>query len=162
MADCSIRPTTPADIPWIKAWLNQDWGSERMVARGEIFYPADHAGFAAFLADKPAGLLTYRIVDRDCEITLLDSFQEGIGIGTALIEAVRQMAAEAGCRRLWLITTNDNLNALGFYQKRSFTLAALYPNAIQHSRELKPEIPLIGANNIPLRDEIEFEMLLEA
>ncbi len=161
MAGYNLRATTPADIPWIKTWLNQNWGSERMVARGDVFYPGDHAGFAAFLDGEPAGLLTYRIVDRDCEITLLDSFKEGIGIGTALIEAARQMATEAGCRRLWLITTNDNLNALGFYQKRGFALAALYPNAVQRSRAIKPEIPLIGDNNIPLRDEIELEILLE-
>ena len=95
MAGYNIRATTPADIPWIKTWLNQNWGSERMVARGDVFYPADHAGFAAILADEPAGLLTYRTVDRDCEITLLDSFKEGIGIGTALIEAVREMATDA-------------------------------------------------------------------
>ena len=157
-----VRPVTETDIPWIKAWLNQHWGSERMVARGEIFYPADHAGFVALLEGEPAGLLTYRIVDQECEITALDSSKEGIGIGTTLIEAARQVAVEAGCRRLWLITTNDNLNALGFYQKRGFVLAAVYPNAMQHSRELKPEIPLIGANNIPLRDEIELEMPLES
>ena len=160
MADYSIRPTTPADVSWIKAWLNENWGSERMVARGEVFYPADHAGFAAIRAGEPAGLLTYRIVDGACEVTLLDSLKEGIGIGTALIAAVRQAALAAGCRRLWLITTNDNLNALGFYQKRGFRLAALYPNALERSRQLKPEIPLTGDNDIPLRDEIELEMQL--
>ncbi len=78
-----------------------------------------------------------------------------------LIEAVKQAAVSAGCRRLWLITTNDNLHALRFYQKRGFRLVAVYPNALEESRRLKPEIPLVGLDGIPLRDELELELALE-
>ena len=60
-----------------------------------------------------------------------------------------------------MITTNDNLNALRFYQKRGFVLAALYPNALVQSRKLKPEIPETGIGGLPLRDEIELEMKLD-
>lgn len=55
-------------------------------------------------------------------------------------------------------SSNDNLNALRFYQKYGFTLVALYPNALAQSRKLKPQIPLIGNDGIPLRDEIELEL----
>ena len=79
---------------------------------------------------------------------------------SAEIEAVKEVACKAGCRRLWLITTNDNLNALRFYQKRGFALVAVHRNALEISRKFKPEIPLIGADGIPLRDEIELEMIL--
>jgi RimJ/RimL family protein N-acetyltransferase len=78
----------------------------------------------------------------------------------ALIEAVKNTARAAKCKRLWLITTNDNLNALRFYQKRGFVLVAVHRNALEISRQLKPEIPLFGADGIPLRDEIELEMIL--
>jgi ribosomal protein S18 acetylase RimI-like enzyme len=64
---------------------------------------------------------------------------------------------QAGCRRVWLITTNDNLEALGFYQKRGFVLAALHRNAMAETRRFKPNIPLIGMGGIPLRDELELE-----
>jgi RimJ/RimL family protein N-acetyltransferase len=78
-----------------------------------------------------------------------------------LIDTAKQRARQAGCQRLWLITTNDNLTALRFYQKRGFTLAALHRNALKQSRKIKPEIPLVGNHGIPLRDEIELEMILD-
>lgn len=56
--------------------------------------------------------------------------------------------------------TDDNLHALRFYQNRGFVLVAVYRNALEISRQLKPEIPLIGKNGIPLRDEIELEYTL--
>jgi hypothetical protein len=52
------------------------------------------------------------------------------------------------------------MNALRFYQKRGFVLVAVHRNALEQSRKLKPEIPLIGDDEIPLRDEIELEMML--
>ena len=108
----------------------------------------------------PIGLLTYNIVGDQCEITLMQSMREGIGVGSELVGAVKGTATRVGCKRLWLITTNDNLHALGFYQRRGFTLAAVYPNALTRSREIKLGIPMTGMNGIPLRDEIELEMAL--
>jgi hypothetical protein len=61
---------------------------------------------------------------------------------------------------LWLITTNDDLRALGFYQKRGMSLVMVYRNAMDLARKLKPQIPLVGLNCIPFRDEIELEMVL--
>jgi len=90
----------------------------------------------------------------------IDSLVEGQGVGTALIAAVAEAARASGCLRLWLVTTNDNVDALRFYQKRGFRLAALYPDAIAESRKLKPKIPPIGAHGIPIRDEIELVMRL--
>jgi ribosomal protein S18 acetylase RimI-like enzyme len=107
-----------------------------------------------------AGLVTYHIAGNGCEIVTLDSLRPSLGIGTTLIESVKAAAGAAGCRRLWLITTNDNLHALGFYQKRGFRLAAVHPGAVNESRKLKPEIPLIGNDGIPIRDEIELEIVL--
>ena len=63
-------------------------------------------------------------------------------------------------RRAWLITTNDNLDAIRFYQRRGFTIATVHAGAIEQSRTIKPSIPLVGSYGIPIRDEIEFEMLL--
>ena len=109
---------------------------------------------------KRVGLATYRIESDECEIVTLNSIVEGIGAGSALINAVRSKALASNCRRVWLITTNDNLPALRFYQRRGFTLAALYSNALERSRQLKPEISLVGLDGIPLRDELELDMPL--
>ena len=114
----------------------------------------------ATLAGENAGLATYRIEGEDCEIATLDSVSEGKGVGSALIEAVKDKACAAGCKRLWLVTTNDNTPALRFYQKRGFRLVAVHANALERSRRLKPQIPLIGQDGIPLRDEIELELAL--
>ncbi len=136
------------------------WGSEIVVVHGQRFRPAELPGLVAVSEGEWLGLLTYHIDGDACEIVTLDSSRPNCGIGTALIQAVKQAAQQAGCRRLWLITTNDNTAALRFYQKRGFSLAALHPNAVARSRQIKPEIPLTGHDGIPIRDEIELEMIL--
>lgn len=155
-----VRPIRPEDRGWIAALLAERWGGPLIVTRGWAHHADQLPGFAAMSGGEPLGLLTYHIAGDQCEIISLDSLREGEGIGAALIEAARRTAQEAGCSRLWLITTNDNLPALRFYQKRGFTLAALYPNALAGSRRIKPQISLVGLDGIPLRDEIELEMIL--
>lgn len=155
-----IRPIDQGDKAWVASLINEMWGSVQMVVRGSIYHVNELPGFIAILEDEPVGLVTYFLEDGDCEIISLDSTIEGIGMGSTLIETMKNFAREEGCKRLRLITTNDNTKALKFYQKRGFRLAALYPNAVEKSRELKPEIPLLGNDDIPIRDEIELEMML--
>jgi GNAT superfamily N-acetyltransferase len=141
-------------------FLRQNWGSTRVVSRGRLYYPEKLPGFIATIGDKSVGLLTYDISNRECEVVTINSTSERLGIGSGLLEAVRKVAISAQCKRLWLITTNDNTRALRFYQKRGFLLAALYHNQLEKSRLIKPEIPALGMDGIPLRDEIELEILL--
>jgi ribosomal protein S18 acetylase RimI-like enzyme len=154
-----VRKLDASDKQWVTSLLEKDWGSTMMVSRGRIHRIDSQPGFIATLDNKRNGLVTYEIIGTNCEITLLQSVKQGIGIGTRLVSAVRNLAKDAGCSRLWLITTNDNLHAMGFYQKTGFTLAAVYPNALEESRKFK-QISRIGMNGIPLRDEIELEMWL--
>jgi RimJ/RimL family protein N-acetyltransferase len=133
-----------------------------IVTRGRIHLVDQLPGFIAFLNDQRSGLVTYHIEADACEIVSLNSMVEGAGIGTAMLKAVDQVARASGCRRIWLITTNDNLHALRFYQKRGFALAAIHRRAIEATRRIKPTIPLIGLDGIPIRDEIELEYLLHA
>jgi ribosomal protein S18 acetylase RimI-like enzyme len=160
LSEFTLRPLIPSDRPWVAQRIAESWGAETVVAHGETYRPAELPGFAAMIEDEIAGLLTYHIEGAACEIVTLDSWSEGRGVGTALIEAVKQAASQIGYRRLWLITTNDNTHALRFYQKRGFVIAAIHVNALEKDRRLKPEIPLIGEDGIPLRDEIELEMIL--
>ena len=160
MEKFQIRPLNESDHDWVAGFLVEHWGSSKMATKGKT-YDADRLpGFVAIQENKSVGLITYRIDGNQCEIGSLNSLVESAGIGTALINAVKDAADAAGCKRLWLITTNDNTAALNFYQKRGFILAALCTNAIEKSRKLKPEIPITGNNGIPLRDEIELELLL--
>lgn len=157
----ALRPLCSHDNHAFKRWMRDHWGAEIVVGHGEVMAPSRLPGFVAQRGGRWIGAITYRITGASCEIVTVDSDDPGRGIGTALIEAVRRKARCASCSRLWLITTNDNLHALGFYQRRGFTLAALHRNAVERSRVLKPEIPLIGNDGIPLRDEIELEMSLD-
>ena len=131
-----------------------------MVGRGSVWTPAELPGFAAFEGERCVGLVTYEIAGEACEIVTIDALEEGQGIGTALLKAVVAAAREAGCGRVQLLTTNNNLRALAFYQKRGFRLVALVPGAIDEERSVKPSIPLVDSAGLPIRDELHLELSL--
>jgi GNAT superfamily N-acetyltransferase len=113
----------------------------------------------------PAGAvvaaLTYDIVGDECEILTLHVEDQWAGTGTALVAAAARIAAGAGCRRLWVVTTNDNVDALRFYQRRGFHIAEVRPGAVDEARRtLKPQITPTGNYGIPLSDEIELDQPL--
>ncbi len=151
---------TSEDLPRLRQFWVEHWGADFMVAHGEIYRPEQLDGFVVEEHHEWVGLITFVIKDNEMEITSLDSLREGQGIGTELMNRVMNEAQLQNCKRVFLITTNDNLNALGFYQRRGFELVKIDRGAVNESRKLKPCIPLIGANNIPLRDELELEMIL--
>jgi len=159
-APFTLRPAA-ADRPWLRQFMRDHWGAEEMVAAGRLFYPAENPAFLAVEDGQVVGVVTYEFHADECEITSINNHYATSGIGTALIERVAAAARSRSCRRVWLITTNDNLNALRFYQKRGFRLAALYPGAVDESRTIKPQIPLVGENGIPLYDEIRLELALD-
>ena len=156
----SLRRLTVNDLPRLRQFWVEHWGSEEMVSRGKVYRPEQLEGFVVEEDNEWIGLLTFFIEANECEVTSFDSLREGQGIGTMLLNKAIEEARQRDCRRIFLITTNDNLNALGFYQKRGFELATIYRGAVNESRKIKPSIPLIGYNSIPLRDEIELEMSL--
>ena len=160
MSALIIKPLADEDRDWVGRFIGERWGSDRVIVHGRTYHPAQMTGFLAMWKGEKVGLITYQIEGEGCEIVTLDSACANQGVGSSLIETVKKAAQEAGCRRLWLITTNDNLHALRFYQKRGFAMAALHRDAVQASRKIKPEIPLIGNDGIPIKDEIELEIAL--
>lgn len=154
-----IRALSAPDRNWIASRLDEYWGSTRIVSRGRLHYAHTLPGFTIVDEnDTPQGLVTYHIDKDACEIVTLNSFKEGIGIGNALIEAVKDAAKAEKCKRIWLITSNDNMPALRYWQKRGFVIIAVHQGAITEARRIKPEIPLVGLDGIPIRDEIELEI----
>jgi N-acetylglutamate synthase-like GNAT family acetyltransferase len=156
----TIRALCEADRESVAHFIKTHWGSNRIVTRGRIHRADELDGFLAEVEGTLVGLLTYRVEGDACEIVTLNSTMQGRGVGLALLSAVKESAVALGCKRLWLITTNDNTPALRYYQVRGFDLVAIYRNAIIRSRELKPEIPAFGLDGIPVRHEIELEILL--
>ncbi|MGE5377560.1 MAG: GNAT family N-acetyltransferase [Bacteroidota bacterium] len=157
----TLRRIMEHDLPRLRHIWKKNWGDEFMVIRGIIYRPENLDGFIAYNGPDCVGEITYVINDGECEIVTLDSECEGQGLGTRLINTVVEEARKQDCRRVFLITTNDNLNALGFYQKRGFELVKINRGAVNEARKQKPGIPLIGMNNIPMRDEIELEIALK-
>lgn len=161
ITDITIRPITEQDRAWVLDIFVKHWGRDIMVNRGITHYAAHLPGFVAERNGERVGLVTYDVRDGKCEIVSLNSLRQGQGIGGMLIDAMKDLARQRQCKRLWLTTTNDNLNALRFYQKRGFALVAVHHDAITEARQLKPEIPLIGYDGIPVRDELELEMIVD-
>lgn len=155
-----IRSLDPAHAPWAAAVLTEHFGSPRSVSRGRLHDTADLPALVAMAEGRPAGVVHYRIEADECEVVTLVATPPGRGAGTALLAAVCACAREAGCRRIWLVTTNDNRRAQAFYAARGWRRVAVYPGSIREARRLKPEIPLFGEDGTPIEDEIEFEIIL--
>jgi GNAT superfamily N-acetyltransferase len=118
-------------------------------------------GFIAIFRGEPSALLTYCVMKGDLEVVSLHAAITGHGLGSRLLAAARDRARDLQCRRLWLITTNDNEPAITFYSRWGMHLAAVHRGAIAELRRLKPEISQFGIGGRPIEDEIEFELLLE-
>jgi ribosomal protein S18 acetylase RimI-like enzyme len=149
----AIRPVRPDERDWVARVIEDRWGAETVVAHGVVLTPADLPGFVAEDEGRRVGLLTYRVEGDDCEVVTIDAFETRRGVGTALVEA----AAGMGHRRLWLVTTNDNVAAQRFYERLGFGLVAVHAGAIARSRALKPEIPFLAEDGTPIADELEYE-----
>ncbi len=157
---CEIRPIEPRDQTWIREELCRNWGATQISSLG-VWYDADRLpGFVATMGGvERVGLATHTPPEPGgrCEVITLSSRVEHAGVGSRLLESCMLAARDAGCTRIHLTTTNDNLRAIEFYQRRGWSLCAVHPGAMDRARIAKPTIPERGMHGLPLRDEIEFE-----
>jgi ribosomal protein S18 acetylase RimI-like enzyme len=145
-----------SDRVWAEALLNAEFAGPLQARRGELIDVLALPGFVAERDTQPVGLLTYRRETGACELAFIAAVERQQGIGSALLDALRREVSD--CERIWVVTTNDNLEAIRFYQRRGFVLSALRPGAVGDARKtLKPTISTVGSFGIPLRDEIELE-----
>ncbi len=156
-----IRAREAADVQAVEPFL-AGRGSLRVARLGRLERPLDHPALVAEgEGGEVVGVLTYVPGDAEAEILTLHAARRWAGTGTALVAALEGLAAEQGWGRLWVLTTNDNLDALRFYQRRGFRLTGLHAGAVDRARtQLKPEIPPAGEYGIPLRDELVLEKAL--
>lgn len=161
MAEVTVRDLAPADHDWARALITGFQGSARLARLGELVDPLTLEGLVAEREGVPVGLASVlETADKGLEVLLLQAEPSGIGAGTALMETARQVAAASGHRRLWLVTTNDNLPAIHFYLRRGLHVAEVHDGAVDADRALKPEIPAVNpVNGLPIRDLIEMELM---
>lgn len=147
----TVRESEAADSEWIEELLEERWGGCFTVIDEQWIDLLEHP---TLVAGDRQGIAIYRTAPRS-ELLLLHAQRGGIGIGTALVERVLQICFAGGSPQLWVTTTNDNLNALRFYQRLGFCIANIRVGAIDRARALKPQIPAVGNEGIPIRDEVE-------
>jgi ribosomal protein S18 acetylase RimI-like enzyme len=153
-----IRPLGEAERPGLRDFLTRRWGSPEIVSRGEVYNAAEASAIVARRGGELVGLATYRVKDGECEVLTLNAFEPRQGIGSALMDVVAEQVRNRGCRRLWLITTNDNLGAIAFYEQRGMRLAAVHRGGADLARKLKPQIPEFNEETgLRISDELEFE-----
>ena len=160
--DISMRVTELSDDDrlWVKERTELLFGGDFVLSRTEVHDPHKLPGLIATEGRERVGLVTYSIIDNECEIVTIDALCQFMGVGTLLLEKVEDIAREAGCTKLWTITTNDRLDAQRFFQKRGFVMSDIRLGTMTKIRLLKPNVPKIGDYGIPVRDEIEFEKAL--
>jgi GNAT superfamily N-acetyltransferase len=150
-----IRSLQPEDRAWLSHLVDDAWGLP-VVGISGTYDPSTLPGFAAVANNELVGAITYHCIADTCEVITLNAVTPGQGVGTALLDAVRQVAKGAG-RRLRLITTNDNVRAIEFYQRRGMDLVALHRNFVDVVRRHKPDVDVHATGSgIPFRHALEF------
>lgn len=151
----TIRPVNDADRGWVERIMRDYWGGPTIISGEHEHRPVELDGFVASQDIERTGLVTLDIEGDSCEVVTLNNLRPRSGAGTALMNAAVDYARGHGCRRLWLMTTNDNTHALRFYQRFGMRIGAVRCGVIDEQRRRKPTIPLTGNDGIPIRDEIE-------
>jgi 2-oxo-4-hydroxy-4-carboxy--5-ureidoimidazoline (OHCU) decarboxylase/GNAT superfamily N-acetyltransferase len=158
-----VRDFAARDHDWADALIGRFQGGDRRVARlGELIDPLACEGIVAELDGRPAGLLTVTESERGLEALTLHCEVRGAGVGTRLLETALHVAAASGDARLWTVTTNDNLEAIGWYLRRGMRVAGVHAGAVGRDRDaLKPGLPVTNPQNgIAIRDFVELERLV--
>jgi GNAT superfamily N-acetyltransferase len=161
--ECLIRPFHADEREAFGRLVAEHWGAPVVISREVAHDVRALPGLIAIDAasDRWLGIASYRVEAPECELVLLLAIERGHGVGSALLDAVATIARTERCRRVWLTTTNDNLDAIRFYQRRGMRFVRVWRDAIARARKIKPEIPTTGDYGIPIVDEIEMELILE-
>ncbi len=149
-----IRQKTAEDEAWLRDVLVRDWAGTSIVVHGDEI---DLLSFPALIAGEREGIAIFR-ADDPAELLLLHAWRKWGGVGSALVEALAARLRDRGVHSLRVTTTNDNLDALRFYQRRGFRLVELRPGAVNAARRRKASIPELGDYDIPLTDELDLTL----
>ncbi|MCP3782504.1 GNAT family N-acetyltransferase [Micromonospora sp. A3M-1-15] len=161
MTSIQVRPAEPGDHADLAALHEREWGGPYVVVHDTRYDLRELPTLVAVDgAGGFAGALVHRLADGGLEVVSLAAAVPGNGAGSALLTAAEAVATAAGADQLWLVTTNDNLRALRFYQRQGLRIVAVDTGAVDRARAVKPSIPHLGEDAIPLHDELRLERRL--
>ncbi|WP_395172646.1 GNAT family N-acetyltransferase [Roseibium alexandrii] len=152
----NIHATTAEDHADVLQLLNDRWTSPDMIIENETIDASRLPGYTARADGELVGLVTLIKRPEEWEILTLDSFNRWDGVGSRLLQAVVEEAKASHIHRLTVRTSNDNLDAFRFYQRRGFRLERIGFGVIDAEREKNPGIPLTGDYGIEIHDEVFF------
>ncbi len=155
-----VRSIGPGDVDFVRGQLQRAFHSLVIWSRDVEFRADALSGFIGEVDGVPRGHLTLHDGTDETEVITLVSEHENVGLGAALLERGVEAARERAVSRVFLTTTNDNLRALGFYQRRGWRIVALHRGVMDRYREREPAMPTHAANGIPIHDELELELRL--
>jgi ribosomal protein S18 acetylase RimI-like enzyme len=155
-----IRLKNRNDNDRISSYLKNNWSGDFLISKGKCHSCDELQGLIAEGDYSINGICLYTIVDSELEVVLIESFEENKGIGSLLMKEIESIAIENEIKKIWIVTTNDNINAIRFYLKKGYSFRKISRNALENYRKVKPGIPLIGYYGIPIMDELEFEKTL--
>jgi ribosomal protein S18 acetylase RimI-like enzyme len=153
-----IRPMT--DRTALEEMLRLRWSDGTIFVRGRLLGPPDVEAFGAYLNDRLQGIVTWRVEEGTLYLLTMNNITDRRGVSTALVRAVMAMGREKGFKFMRALLTNDNWPGFRFYQKRGFRLVGVHTGVVDMMRQIKPSIPEKGVDGIPMRDELELEIVL--
>jgi ribosomal protein S18 acetylase RimI-like enzyme len=123
------------------------------------------SGVVASVEGRPVGLIIWVVEPSGARAEIralaVEPASRRLGIGRALLAAAHASLRGGGVRSTWLITTNDNVNAIQVYEGLGYHVTEVRHGAVDELRRtVKPSIALFGENGLPIRDELELELRL--
>jgi GNAT superfamily N-acetyltransferase len=148
-----VRQIVDADRPWLHDLIDSEWGLP-VVSISGAYDPSTLPGFLAEEEGNPIGAITYLLNAGECEVVTLNSVHERQGVGSALLAAAKAVA-EGTSARLWLITTDENLNAIRFYEGRGMYVRTIHRDFVDRVQRFKAQVDEDRTED-GYRDAIEF------
>jgi GNAT superfamily N-acetyltransferase len=163
---CSCRPhialppvlvheATDADRALVRDLFERDFGRRDIIAFGEVMNIEEMPALVAVMHEEVSGALAYRLHGNGLHIVALatDALWQRSGVGGHLVAEAELLARRLSLGRVVVTTTNDNLPALYFYQRRGYRISAVVPGSVlAHTGQER-----IGFAGIPVRDEVQLE-----
>jgi ribosomal protein S18 acetylase RimI-like enzyme len=151
-----VRRAEPEDALDAMALFRRDFGRATVIGFGDSMVIEDCPMLVAEMRGELAGALAYRLLPDALHIVALatDPMWQRSGVATHLEGEATFIAQRHGVSRLLFATTNDNLPALYFYQRRGWTITGV---VIGGMLEHFGGQPGVGFSGIPVRDEIRLE-----
>lgn len=152
MPTVQVRDVADVDRPWLRELVASMWGLPVVTSVRAYEHPERLDGVVAEVDGEPIGAATFHVDGHEWEVVTVNAVRSGVGVGRALLTDVRHRAEEAGASRVWLITTDTNSGAVGFYEHLGMTRVRAHRRFIDVVRAVKPDVDA-GA----FCDAIEFE-----